>query len=161
VKQLLQLSSLPLLGLALLSGDVHASAATVSGTHCKPLTGATHAYDNTGIRNTGTPGSNTIVVSCPIPMDPTSLGSPVSFRMRVFDNSSSTGFSCVPYVYNQSGAVVASGATKTTGTTQTGNITLGGSDWTATVTGNVATNVYVIQCTMPGNSSIIYTARVQ
>jgi hypothetical protein len=157
----MQVSSLPLLALALLPGDVLASAATVSGTHCKPLSGSTYAYDNTGIRNTGTPGSSTIVVSCPIPMDPTALGSTVSFRMRVLDNSTSTGFSCVPYVYSQSGSLVASGATKTTGTSQTGGVTLGGSDWTATVSGNVATNVYMIQCTMPGNSSIIYTQRVQ
>jgi hypothetical protein len=150
-----------LLGLALLSGDVFASAATVSGTHCKPLAGTTYAYDNTGIRNTGTPGSNTIVVSCPIPMDSAALGPTVSFRMRVLDNSTSTGFSCVPYVYSQSGSLLSSGATKTTGTSQTGAVTLGGSDWTATVSGNVNTNVYFIQCTMPGNSSIIYTQRVQ
>jgi hypothetical protein len=161
VKKLKQLSLLPLLGVAAVSGDVFASAATASGTHCKPLTGTTYAYDNTGIRNTGTPGSSTIVVSCPIPMDTTALGSTVSFRMRVFDNSFSTGFSCVPYVYSQSGSLIGSGATKTTGTSQTGAVTLGGSDWTATVSGNVNTNVYMIQCTMPGNSSIIYTQRVQ
>src|SRR5262245_21395653 len=157
----MQLSFLPLFALALLSGDVFASAATVSGTLCKPLSGTTFAYDNTGIRNTAIPSSNTITVSCPIPMDGTALGSTVSFRMRVLDNSTSTGFSCIPYVYNQSGSLVSAGATKTTGTLQTGTVTLGGSDWTATVSGNVATNIYTIQCTMPGNNSIIHTQRVQ
>jgi hypothetical protein len=161
MNKLKQLSLLPLLGLGLLSGDVFASASTASGTHCKPLSGTNYAFDNTGIRNTGTPGNNTIVVACPIPVDTTALGSTVSFRMRVFDNSTSTGFSCTPYVYNQSGSAVASGATKTTGTSQTGSLTLGGADWTASVPGNVNTNVYVIQCTMPGNSSIIYNQRVQ
>jgi hypothetical protein len=161
VKNLIRASYLLVLALGCLSGDVFASAATVSGTHCKPLSGSTYAFDNTGIRNTGTPGSSTIVVACPIPMDPTALGSTVSFRMRVFDNSFSTGFSCVPYVYSQSGSLVSSGTTKTTGTSQTGAVTLGGSDWTVTVAGNVSTNTYVIQCTMPGNSSIVYTQRVQ
>ena len=160
MKNLIKLSALPLLGLALLSGDVFASAATVSGTHCKILAGTTYAYDNTGIKNTGS-GANTIVVSCPIPMDSTSLGSPVSFRMRVLDNTINGGFSCVPYVYSQSGSTLSSGATKTTTNAQTGAVTLGGSDWTATVTGNVNTNIYTIQCTMPGNNSIIYTQRVQ
>ncbi len=160
MKDLMKFSFLPLLGLALLSGDVLASASTVSGTLCKPLAGTTFAYDNTGIRNTGS-GASTIVVSCPITMDSTALGSTVSFRMRVLDNTGSAGFSCVPYVYSQSGSLLASGATKTTTNGQVGAVTLGGSDWTTGVAGNVNTNIYTIQCTMPGNNSIIYTQRVQ
>lgn len=163
MKQLEQVALLPLLGIALVTSDVFASAATVSGTHCRLVYGSpnsTYAYMRDGIRNTGA-ATSPITVACTIPMDKFALGSTVSFRMRVKDNTASAGFSCVPYVYNQSGSVIASGATKTTTNAQTGNLTLGGSDWTVAVSGNVNTNVYVIQCSMPGNTSIIYDQRVQ
>jgi len=164
MKKLEQLALLSLLGVALLSGDVLASSATASGTHCKLVYGSpntTYAIMRDGIRNTGS-GGNPITVACTIPMDNTALASTVSYRMRVKDNTTAAGFSCVPYVYNQAGAVIASGSSRTTTASQTGNITLGGTTWTVSVPGmQTNTNVYVIQCSMPGNTSIIYNARVQ
>jgi hypothetical protein len=163
MKNLAQLVLLPLLGIALLPGDVFGSPATASGTHCKLVYGSpnsTYAYQRDGIHNTG-PSASPITVACTIPMDSTKLGSTVSFRMKVKDNSTSAGFSCVPYVYDQNGNLIGSGATMTTSASQTGNVTLGGTNWTVSVPGNVNSNVYVIQCSMPGNTSIIYNQRVQ
>lgn len=163
MKKLEQLLLMPLLGIALMPGDVFASAATASGTHCKLVYGSpnsTYAYQRDGIHNTGA-GASPITVACTIPMDGTTLGSTVSFRMKVKDNTTSAGFSCVPYVYDQNGTLIGSGATLTTSASQTGNVTLGGTGWTVSVPGNVNSNIYVIQCSMPGNASIIYNQRVQ
>jgi hypothetical protein len=161
VKKLVQLSFPPLVGLALLSGDVFASAATVSGTHCRPVLGSTYAYDTSGFQNTATSGSSTVTVSCTIPMDTTALGSTVTFRMQVIDNTSSGGFSCVPYVYSQSGSLLASGPVRTTSNAFVGSLWIGSfGNWQASVPGNVNTNVYTIQCTVPGQGSLIVTQHV-
>lgn len=159
-----KLEQLALLGAALVSGDVLASATTASGTYCKLAYGSpnsTYAYMRDGIRNTG-PGTSPITVACTIPMDNTALGSTVSFRMRVNDNAAAAGFSCVPYVYDQNGSVLSSGSPKTTTAAYVGTTTLGGgTTWQVPVVNNVSSNVYVIQCSMPGNNSIIYTQGVQ
>lgn len=152
MKKAIQRSLLAAFGVALLSGGVGASTTIASGALCRPLSGSSYAYVNAGIGILNT-GSSSIHVSCTIPMDNTALGSTVNFTMYVKDNSSSN-FSCAPYVYNQDGSLLASGAAMTT--TGTGNKTLTGS---ATVAGNVNTNVYAIQCTVPGSSSQIFTAK--
>jgi hypothetical protein len=163
VKTLVQASLLSALGLVLLSGDVQAGAVTASALLCRPLTNPTNfAYGTQGFANVG---SNIEQITCIIPMDNQVLGSSVSFQLRVFDNSSTQGFSCSPSIVNEVGnGTGGTGAgSRTTGDAFTGSSTLGSAGaWTATVSGsNVNTNVYAITCGMPGNFSVIYSARAQ
>jgi hypothetical protein len=147
-----QRSLLAGLGIALLSGALFASNTIASGTLCRPLSASSYAYPNAGIGIINT-GSSNIFVSCSIPMDNVALTNKVNFTMYVKDNSSSD-FSCIPYIYDQDGNLLVSGAAMTA--TGTGAKTLTG---TATVAANVNSNVYTIQCSMPGGSSQIYTAK--
>jgi hypothetical protein len=162
VKTLLQTSILSALGFALLSGDVHAGAVTASAMFCRPHVTATNfVYGTMGFANVGSSAES---VSCIIPMDNQVLGSSVAFQLRVFDNSTTEGFSCTPAIVNEIGNGTG-GTTSSRSTTAafTGASTLGSfGNWTATVSGsNVNTNVYAINCMMPGNFSIIYSARAQ
>lgn len=169
MKKRTYLSFLPALGFALISGvsllsdDAGASPLTASGNHCKILFSGSYAYGNPstviGIANTG---SSNGTVSCLIPMDATALGSTVTFKLRVLDNSTTLGFTCTPYVVNQDGTIIASGATRSTTAAATGTLTIGAATpWTASVSGNVNTNLYAIQCAIPGSTSRIYTARAE
>jgi hypothetical protein len=172
VKKLAHSLLLPTLGFAVVSGfsllsdDASANPLTASGAHCKPLASGTYSYtdpaasgNTIGITKTG---SSSGTVSCLIPMDATALGSTVTFKLRVLDNSTTQGFTCTPYVVNQNGVIIASGATRTTTAAATGTLTIGAAvAWTASVPGNVNTNLYAIQCAIPGNNSRIYTARAE
>jgi hypothetical protein len=140
------------LGVALLSGGVFASTTITSAAICRPLAGSTYAFVNAGIGILNT-GSSDIYVSCTVPMDNTALGNPVNFTVYAKDNSASD-FSCIGYVYDQNGGLVATGTTMSA--TGTGAKTLTG---TASVVGNVNTNVYAIQCALPGSNSQIYTVK--
>jgi hypothetical protein len=151
----------PALVFALLSGDLNASPVTALGSHCRAVPGSVVQYLAYGIANLNT---TTSTVVCPIPMDSSALGSTVTFRMRVTDLSTTAGFSCTPYVFSQDGNLAGVGAARTTGTSETGAITLAvqnNVNWTASVPGNVNTNMYSIRCTMPGNGSTIRTARAE
>lgn len=156
MERLAKLSFVPALLFVALSGDAFASPTTASANHCRPVTSGTYTYGTVGIANLGT---NNMTVACPIPMDATALGSTVSFRMRVTDNSTVGGFSCTPYVFTQDGSQLAAGAAKTTTGPQTGGVTF--SSWTVSVPGNVNTNMYSIRCSIPGNFSVINTARAE
>jgi hypothetical protein len=164
VQALFQTSLLSALGLALLSGDVQAGAVTASGLLCRPLTNVNQfVYGTNGIANVG---STVEQVTCIIPMDNQVLGTTVTFQMRVFDNSSTHGFSCTPSIVTEVGnnAPGTPATPRTTAASLTGAVTLGGSGgaWSATLSGsNVNTNVYAISCSMPGNFSVIYSARAQ
>jgi hypothetical protein len=163
VKTLVQASLLSAVGLVLLSGDVQAGAVTASALLCRPLTNPSgFVYGTNGIANVS---SNVELVTCIIPMDNQVLGSTVAFQMRVFDNSSTQGFSCAPTIINEvgNGTGGTDAGARTTTEAFTGTSTLGVfGNWTATVSGsNVNTNVYAIQCSMPGNFSVIYSARAQ
>ncbi len=163
MKTSVQTSLLSALGLVLLCGDVQAGAVTASALLCRPLTNVSgFVYGTNGIANAA---STAQVVTCIIPMDNQVLGSTVAFQMRVFDNSATEGFSCVPSIVNEVGnGAGGTGATERTTTAEfTGSSTLGAfGTWTATTAGaNVNTNVYAIQCSMPGNFSVIYSARAQ
>jgi hypothetical protein len=164
VKALVQTSLLSALGFALLSGDAQAGAVTASALLCRPLTNVSgFVYGTNGIANAS---STAQVVTCIIPMDNQVLGSTVTFQLRVYDNSTTEGFSCTPSIVTEVGnGAGGTGATpRTTTNAFTGSASLGasGAAWTATVSGsNVNTNVYAIQCSMPGNFSVIYSARAQ
>lgn len=153
-----QLSFLPALGLALFAADVNAGAATASGTLCRPLGLSVLAYGTVGAQNiNGGP------VSCAVPMDDVALGSSVNFRVQVYDNSFTEGFSCVPSVVSESGATIKTAAAKTTPANQVGSFTLTGTvqaPWPGSVSGNVNTNMYAMQCYVPPGS-VIYTVRAQ
>lgn len=159
MKKLLQLSVPPALLLAFLSGDVHAGAATASGLFCRPLGDGPFnlEYRNFAFANLG---SSSITVTCTIPMDSSALGTTVTFRMRVEDKSTSAGFSCVPYVVTEVAGQIGGSPARTTTAAQTGWFTLA-SSWTVSVPGNVNTNMYAIQCVVPGNGSTIFSARAQ
>jgi len=149
----------PGLGIALLcSGDVLAVGATANGNLCAPLLG-TFQYATVGIAS----GADGNIASCPVPLDDQALPSSpavVNFRTRVYDNSASGGFSCTAYVHNRDGAMITSAGPFTTSAAFIGGATFGtpgGAAWTATVAGNVNTNLYTIVCTMPGNYSVLYS----
>jgi hypothetical protein len=152
VNKLIQRSLLAGFGIALLSGAGFASTTIAPGTLCRPLTGGSYSYPSPGVGIVNS-GSSNLFVSCTVPMDNVALPNTVNFTMYVKDNSTSD-FSCVPYVYDQNGSLLASGVAMTT--TGTGAKTLTG---TATVAANVNTNVYTIQCSMPGSGSQIYTQK--
>ena len=163
MKTLLQLSVLPALGFVLLSGDVH--AVTASAAFCKPIIpSSSFVYSAMGFANlsAANPNVGPPPITCLIPMDDAALGSNVSFQMRVYDNSVEEGFSCQAVVANEIGAsVVASSSGGQTSTTEAfqGSATF---SWSVTVSGtNVNTNMYAITCSMPGNFSVIYSARAQ
>ena len=160
MKVLTQLMALvPALGFAFFcSGDVLAVGATGNGNLCVPLLGS-FQYTTVGIAS----GADDNVAACPVPLDDQALPSSpssVNFRVRVYDNSTSAGFSCTAYVHDRDGNPITSVGPRTTSVSGTGGSTLGspgGTAWTATVTGNVNSNLYTIQCTMPGNYSVLYS----
>lgn len=159
MKKLLQLSLFAALGIASLSSDVQAGSATAGGALCKPLSTGSYIAGTVEFLNTG---SSSMVVSCPVPMDSVKLGSTVIFRLRGKDLSSSAGFSCTAYVNNQNGSIVASVGPLSTDVAGTGTFTLGpGQGWSVSNLTNVDTNMYVIQCEVPGNFSTIYTVRAE
>ena len=160
MKKLWQLSMLAALGVASLSGDVKAGAATAAGALCRPLTSGSYIAGTVSFTNTGSTG---ITVSCPIPMDNVALGSTVTFRVSANDASTTDGFTCIPYVHNENGTAIDDAGPRTSAFSLTGLITLGGtgSGWTANVPGNVNTNMYAVQCYVPGNFSSINTVRAE
>lgn len=160
-----QLSILPALGLALLSSDVNASASTASGTLCRLLavtSGVGIAYGTVGAQNSGS-GPNLATFSCPVPMDDVALGSSVNFRVRVYNNSSTDVTSCTPFVNTENGGTAKTAAAKSTPAGSIGTFTLTGtgfSPWPGSVPGNVNTNMYAVQCTLPPGS-VVYSVRAQ
>jgi hypothetical protein len=160
MKKIWQLVSLvPALGFAVFcSGDVLAAGATANGNLCAPLAGS-FQYATVGVAS----GSDGSVTACAVPLDDQALPSSpsaVNFRAKVFDNSTTAGFSCIAYVHDRDGGLITSVGPRTTSVAGTGSTTFGtpgGLAWTATVAGNVNTNLYTIQCTMPGNYSVLYS----
>lgn len=152
MKKLIQRALLAGFGVMLMSGAGLASTTITSAAICRPLAGSTYAYVNAGIGVINT-GSSDIYMSCTVPMDSTALGSTVNFTVYAQDNSASN-FSCIGYVYNQDGSLLSTGTTMSA--TGTGAKTLTG---TASVPGNVNTNVYAIQCAIPGSNSQIFTVK--
>jgi len=159
VRKLLQSFLLAALGIAWHSSDVKAGNATAGGALCKPLTAGSYIAGTVEFLNTG---SAPMTVSCPVPMDSVKLGSTVAFRLRGRFLSSSTGFSCTAYVNNQNGSIVAGVGPLSTDGPGTGTFTLGpGQGWSVNIPSNVDTNMYVVQCEVPGNFSTIYTVRAE
>lgn len=160
VKTLLRVSIAPAVGFLLLAAD--GQAVTASAAFCRPLSSPTlFAYSAMGFANVATGPASSLPAMCIIPVD-TALSSSVSFAMRVHDNSNTHGFSCTPGIYDELGNGVLAGTppAQTTGNAFVGASTL---SWTVTVAGtNVDTNLYSIQCnSVPGNFSVIYSARAQ
>lgn len=95
-------------------------------------------------------------VTCTLPTENT-LGTTVNWRARVFDNSTTTAVTCSATAFNQDGGTVASSSVKTTSVSGTGTSTLSG---TIAVSPQSSSYTYGVTCTLPGNQSAIYSARV-
>lgn len=140
-------------GLVAASSDVWAGA-TANGNQCVPLTGTSGvSFGSNGIQNNN---STTISVSCPVEIDHL-LGATVTFRVSGFDNSSTQNFSCTGIANNQDASTVGTSAPMTA--LGTGAKVLTSSP--TTVSPQSASNIYFVNCTMPGGGSVINTVRVQ
>jgi hypothetical protein len=95
-------------------------------------------------------------VTCTFPTENT-LSTTVNWRARVFDNSTTAAVTCYANAFNQDGGTVASSTVKTTSVSGTGTSTLSG---TISVSPQSSSYTYGVTCTLPGNQSAIYSARV-
>ena len=134
------------LGLGSIPSDVWAGA-TAPGNGCTVLLGGTPNYGTTGLaNNTG----STLVVSCPIPMDH-ALGNTVTFRVYINDRSATEVLSCAGYVHDLNGGQLGSATPNMVcSNSQTECSELVSAS--TTVPSQSSSNVYSVQCTIPGSA---------
>jgi hypothetical protein len=155
MKNFTKFAILPALALALSSGDVSAGA-TASAAGCHVINGTDVLFAVNGIINESI---NPLSVQCEIPIDH-QLGATVTFRVRMFDNSTVDGANtlCLGYVNDQDGNEVGVTPLMTSGTgTFSGTVTR-----TATVTVSPQSNshTYSVGCLIAGGYSGLSTVRV-
>jgi len=95
-------------------------------------------------------------VVCSLPTENT-LGTTVTFRARVRDNSDTQVVSCYGEVYNQDGTAIVTSSTTSTGVSFMGASTL---TRTVTVSPQSSSYTYNMICTIPGNQSNISSVRI-
>lgn len=138
------IAALVALGLGLTTSDVQAGA-TAPGLLCEVASGS--AFWGT----TGVASSTSATLSCAIPMDH-QLGTTVTFRSIMQDQSTSGSVVCTGYVHNQDGTqLAASGNMSTSSCT---SACLLSREATVTVSPQSSTYVYSVRCTLPSTSNI-------
>lgn len=95
-------------------------------------------------------------VTCSLPTENT-LGTTVTFRARVRDNSATQSVSCYGVVYNQDGTAIVTSSTVSTGAAFQGAQTLTRS---VTVSPQSSSYTYGMVCTIPPNQSNISSVRI-
>jgi len=162
MKHLMSLATLLSAGAVALTPGEAAGGSTSLGSLCQPynyMTGPIPIYFATqsmiyhGSYDHDAP---VLAVGCPLPIE-TMLGTTVTFRARVFDNSTAQRAQCYGAAYDQNGTALVTSAAMNTSIAGTGVSTL---TTTVTVSPQASSYTYGIHCTIPGNQSAIYSTRV-
>ncbi len=130
-----------------------ANSTSSAGINCVSWgTGNLPGYTPSAALNPNYDNNSILPLACPVDMDHTPSGSTVTFRLKLFDNSTTKGFSCTATVYDSNGSAIATSSAMTTPTTSTGTYTL---YKTINVAPQSSFNTYAINCQVPGNQSAV------